>query len=130
MSASLYEFRDLDLMMTLQAAGGMTSKELADAIGLANAKGVGSRAAWMRRFGIFDFDEATGMWTLSEGGQRVVTAKRRAAALRQVEDVPDESMIDIMSHVTARYRLGDPMVSHMLRREFLYGTTPGSRAYG
>jgi hypothetical protein len=131
MSASLYEFRDLDLMMTLhEGNGGMTSGQLADVLGLQDgAQGVAVRASWMRRFGMFDYDEKSGLWSLSGGGLRVVQAKRRAAALRQVEDVPDESMVDIMSHVTARYRLGDPMVANMLRREFLYGTSARSKVW-
>lgn len=130
MSASLYEFRDLDLMLTVHNEGGLTSAQLADVLGITDgAHGVGSRAAWMRRFGMFDYDERTGMWTLSAGGKRVVEAKRRAAALQAVEDVPDESIVDIMSHVTARYRLGDPMTAHLLRREFAFGTSPRSRVW-
>lgn len=131
MSASLYEFRDLDLMMTLHAEGngGMTSGQLADALGLDNAQGIAVRATWMRRFGMFDYDDRSGLWTLSGGGRRVVEAKRQAALLQKVEDVPDESMVDVMSHVTARYRLGDPMIAQMLRREFLFGTSPQSKAF-
>lgn len=129
MSASLYEFRDLDLMMVLHAEGEMTSAQLADVLGIKDAHAIGSRGAWMRRFGMFEYDQRTGCWSLSTGGQRVVTAKRKAAALRTVEDVPDESMVDIMSHVTARYRLGDPMMASLLRREFAYGTSPRSSVW-
>lgn len=132
MSASLFEFRDLDLMMTLHAEGdgGLTSAQLADLLGIKDgASGVASRASWMRRFGMFDYDERSNCWSLSGGGLRVVNAKRRAAALREVEDVPDESIVDVMSHVTARYRLGDAMTAHMLRREFLFGTSPRSRVW-
>lgn len=129
MSASIYDFRDLDLMMTLHASGGMTSRQLAEAMGIPNA-GIGTRASWMRRFGMLDFDEHSGVWTLSGGGLRVVEAKRRAAALRQVEDVPNEALVDVMSHVTARYRLGDAMLAAMLRREFAFGTSPRSTVWG
>lgn len=132
MSASLYDFRDLDLMMTLHAEGngGMTSAQLADVLGLpGGAQAVAVRATWMRRFGMFEYDERLSLWTLSDGGRRVVEAKRRAAALREVEAVPDESMVDIMSHVTARYRLGDPMIAQMLRREFLFGTAARSSVW-
>jgi hypothetical protein len=128
MSASLYEFRDLDLMMTLAAEGELTSGEIAQKLGV-DTHGVAVRSSWMRRFGMFEFDELRKVWTLSAGGQRVVQAKRRAALLQSVEDVPEESLVDIMSHVTARYRLGDPMTGHMLRREFAYGTARISRAW-
>ena len=107
----------------------MTTGELADQIGMAgNAQAVSSRASWMKRYGMFDY-VSPGLWTLSAAGLRVVTAKRQAAALRSVGDVPEESLVDVMSHVTARYRLGDPMMAHMLRREFLYGTSPKSRVW-
>lgn len=130
-SVGLMEFRDLDLMLAVEAAGGaITSAQLAEAIGIDDgSQGTAVRASWMRRFGMFDFDEKTGVWTLSASGQRVVKAKRAAAALNAVERVPDEAMVDVMSHVTARYRLGDPAMAHLLRREFLFGTSPRSRAY-
>jgi len=129
MSASLYDFRDLDVMMAIREAGGMTSKQLAEALGIPSA-GIGTRASWMRRFGMLDFDAASGVWTLSGGGLRVVDAKRKAAAIRVVEDVPNESLVDVMSHVTARYRLGDPLIATMLRREFAFGTSPRSSVWG
>jgi hypothetical protein len=125
----MYEFRDLDLMLALQAGGAMTTAELADQIGMAgHAQAVAVRASWMKRYGMFDY-VVPGLWTLSAAGLRVVTAKRQAAALRSVGDVPEESLVDVMSHVTARYRLGDPMMAHMLRREFVYGTSPKSRVW-
>jgi hypothetical protein len=37
--------------------------------------------------------------------------------------------VDIMSHVTARYRLGEPMMAQLLRREFAYGTSPRSSVW-
>lgn len=130
-SVGLMEFRDLDLMLAVEADGGLTSAGLSEAIGLGaeGTQGAAVRAAWMRRFGMFDWDEKTRLWTLTPSGQRVVKAKRQAAALSAVEKVPDESMVDVMSHVTARYRLGDPAMAHLLRREFLFGTSPRSRAY-
>jgi len=125
------EFRDLDLMLAVEKDGGLTSHGLSEALGLGGAgvQGAAVRAAWMRRFGMFDFDEQAKCWILTPSGQRVVKAKRQAAALGAVERVPDESMVDVMSHVTARYRLGDPMMANLLRREFLFGTSPRSRAY-
>jgi hypothetical protein len=34
-----------------------------------------------------------------------------------------------MAHVTTRYRLGDPLMATMLRREFAYGTSPRSTVW-
>jgi hypothetical protein len=129
-SASLYEFRDLDLMMTLRNtdSGGLTAAQLASVLGIGgDVQGVAVRASWMRRFGMLDYDERHKTWSLSAGGERVVTAKLLAASQDALEKVPDESMVEVMSHVTARYRLGDPLMANLLRREFLFGTSPRSR---
>lgn len=132
---SLYDFRDLDLMLRLQTVGDdegwASTKELADALGLADdVRAVGARCAWMRRFGIFELHPDQKMWRLSEGGERVARAKLRAAASTQIEKVPDEALVDVMAHVTGRYRHGDPLMATMLRREFLYGTSPRTRWNG
>ena len=53
MTASLYDFRDLDLMLKLAAEpdGGTSAKELSEAIGLGEegTRAVGIRLAWMKR---------------------------------------------------------------------------------
>ena len=130
---TLYDFRDLDLMMSLEETGGAsgaTTSEFAEALGMSDdVRSVGRRAAWMRKFGIFDFDEERRLWTLSDAGERVVRAKLRAATAKTVDAVPDESMVDVMAHVTSRYRQGDQMLATMLRREFMFGTSPRSRVW-
>jgi len=126
--ASLYDFRDLELMLkladTANADGLATSAELADSMGFAegDARAIAIRCSWMRRFGMLDFHAEHKAWRLTRGGERVVEAKLRAAAARTLDAVPDEQLVEVMAHVTTRYRLGDPMLATMLRREFLYGT--------
>lgn len=124
--ASLYEFRDLDLLFQLHEAGddeGWTETQaLAQAIGLPdNLQGVGSRLSWMRRYGMTERSQ-DGLWRPTPGAERVRQARIRAAAQRTLEALPEESMIETMAAVTARYRLADPMIAAMLRREFLFGT--------
>jgi hypothetical protein len=131
---TLYDFRDLDLMLKLDGIGDddgwATTQELAEALGMGDdTRAVGMRCAWMRRYGVFDFDEQKKLWRLSSGGERVTKAKLRAAATNQIDKVPDEAMVDVMAHVTTRYRLGDPMLATMLRREFLFGTSPRSNVW-
>jgi hypothetical protein len=128
---SLYDVRDLDLMLRLDetgGAGGATAQELAEAFGFKREEvlKITTRLTWMRRFGIFDYDAKTHMWTLSESGQRVVKAKLKAASAKAIDTVPDDSLIETMAHVTTRYRLGDPVLATMLRREFAFGTSPRS----
>ena len=128
MTLSNADVRDIDLMLKLAEGGamGQTSHEMTEALGMTDegAQSVGVRFSWMRRFGMLDYDDKTGLWALTEGGYRVVEARLRAAAARTIDAIPDESMVDVMAHVTTRYRLGDPMIAHLLRREFVFGTMP------
>jgi hypothetical protein len=125
-SASLYDFRDLDLMHKLAEGGsdGMTSAELAESAGLDedSAQAMVVRSSWMRRFGFFEFDEKRRLWRLSGSGERIIESHVKASTLSALEEVPDEAFVDVMAHVTSRYRHGDPITATLLRREFLYGT--------
>ena len=123
---SLYDFRDLDLLLKLAAEadndGGITTAQMADALNTKSMHNVASRFAWMKRYGMLERDEKTMAWYMTDGAKRVVMARMRAAQSKQLESMPDESMISVMSHVAQRYRFGDPMIAQMLRREFLFGT--------
>ena len=124
MGMRVTEVRDLDLMMKLRGLGAITSKELAQEMGLSDDHGaqhVGVRLGWMRRYGMVEFGKDR-KWELSRGGGRVVESRVKAAMQRDLLEVPDEQMIEVMSHVTTRWRLGDPMIANMLRREFVFGT--------
>jgi len=122
MSVTLYDFRDLDLLLRLFDDGGMTSTQMAESLGVKDNRAAGMRLAWMRRFGMVDLDEASGAWSVSPGGKRVIQSKLRANQIAVIEKFPDEAMVEAMAQVTSRYHRGEPMLAHMLRREFLYGT--------
>ena len=122
MSASLYEFRDLDLLLRLTENGGMTSGQMAEAFGIGDNRAAGMRLAWMRRYGMVDLDEANGAWSVSAAGKRVIEAKLKAREIAVFDKLPDEAMVEAMAQVTSRYIAGQPMLAHMMRREFLYGT--------
>jgi len=126
--ASLYDFRDLDLLAKIAAEsdedGFVETEHLARALGLGDDhnRNVAIRLAWMRRFGMLQRDEEKGLWSLAPGGLRVVRAKVKAAAQRDLEELPDEAMVEVMANVASRYRFADATTAHLLRREFLFGT--------
>lgn len=128
MSLSIYDIRDLDLMHRL-AESPATAVSLAEEMGLGEdgSRHVGTRFAWMRRFGMLALDEKSREWRLSDGGGRVVQAQAKAITKNRIEKIPDEEIIEVMAHVTSRFRLGDPMTAAMLRREFQFGTSPRRR---
>jgi len=120
-SATLYDVRDLDLMVPLAERGGATSLELAELVGR-DPTNIAQRLGWMRHFGMVARDEETSAWDLAPGGLRVVRSSLKAAQTKALEAIPDESMVEVMAHVTSRYQRGDDVVATMLRREFLFGT--------
>jgi hypothetical protein len=131
---TLYDFRDLDLMQMVadQAndQGQISTYDLAAALGMdEDTHAVAMRLAWMRKYGVFGFDETARLWSLTRGGQRVIEANQQAASTPALEAVPDAALVDVMAHVTSRYRHGDSLTATLLRREFAFGTRPGSVAY-
>jgi hypothetical protein len=128
----MFEFRDHDLMLKLQELGAVSSHDLASELGLNEeaTRAAGSRMAWMRRYGMVRLDPQKREWHLTPGGERVLAAKRRAALKSLIDDMPEGELIEAMAYITSRYRLGDPMLAHMLRREFIYGTSPRSVVRG
>jgi hypothetical protein len=125
--ATLYDFRDSDIMFRLADTNGsgIDSHELAESLGFdaeEGARPIGIRLAWMKRYGMVAFDDRERSWKLSKSGRRVVEAREKAPYLEVVDKMPDELMVDVMAHVTSRFGRGDTMLGHMLRREFMYGT--------
>lgn len=130
--ATLYDFRDMDLLLRLAREGDhdgyADTHWLTEAIGLSTENGgpraMGTRLGWMRKYGMVEYNGDKKMWRLSPSGVRVTTAHLKATQERTIKSVPDEALVDVMSHVTSRYMLGDPVIAHLLRREFLFGTKP------
>jgi hypothetical protein len=125
--ATLYDFRDLDLMLKVEAEadndGWVEAAHLARSVGFGDdSHPVAMRFAWMRRYGMLEYSEDKKMWRLSAGGRRVSSARLKASQAQAIEALPDEAMIEVMANVTSRYWRGDALTAHMLRREFLYGT--------
>ena len=126
--ATLYDFRDLDIMLRIaeEQNGGVDSHDLADMLGFdveeTGTRHVGTRLAWMRSYGMVAFNDNTRHWSLTRSGKRVVDASIKAPSLKVVDELPDELMVETMAHVMSRFQRGESMLGHMLRREFAYGT--------
>jgi hypothetical protein len=93
--ATLYDFRDIDLMVKMAAVGDelgrISATDLAGEAGLNTENGgprsMGIRLAWMKRYGFVVYDDKEHLWAPSTA-----------------------------------FRLGDPVNAHLLRREFMFGT--------
>jgi len=116
-----------------EGASGVTSAELSQALGMDDERGhhsLGIRFAWMRRYGMLDYDEKAHVWTVTSSGERVMEARSRAARVKKAPVIPEEEAVEHIARITALYRLGDPMVATMIRREFMYGTDRRSNVWG
>jgi hypothetical protein len=129
--ATLYDFRDLDLMLKVEERadnnGWAPTSDLASSLGFDDdLRPLGIRLAWMSRYGMVENQRhgTASLWRLTDGGLRVIDARLRAAQSRSIEALPDESMVQVMANITSRFHHGSPMMAHMLRREFLFGTKP------
>lgn len=128
--ATLYDFRDLDLMVKIADVGDelgrISAPDLANEAGLntdnGGSRAMGIRLAWMKRYGFVVYDDKEHLWALSSGGRRVIEAHMKASQQKTIERIPDESLVEVMAHVTSRFRLGDPLNAQLLRREFMFGT--------
>jgi hypothetical protein len=126
-SASLFAFRDLDLLLKIEERGDhdgwVPTDDLASSFGFADhLQPLGIRLSWLRRYGMVERDDKTGLWRVTTGAGRVIDSRMKANQIRTIENLPDETMVEVMANVTSRYRHGDPMVATMLRREFMFGT--------
>jgi len=132
---TIYDFRDVDLMMKLSSemsdeGEGIPSDEFADSLGMSrDVQAVSQRCSWMVRYGFFQFDKEKRLWTLSPAGERIVKAQELASGIDELAALDDEAMVDVMAHVTSRYRYGDRVTATLLRREFVHGTSPRSSAW-
>jgi hypothetical protein len=126
MGASLYDFRDLDLLLKLEAEGDsegwVETERLANSLGFERAQKVATRLNWMRHYGMLEFDRDRRLWRLTDGAGRVIHARLKASQQRTLEALPDEAMVEVMSAVTQRWQVGNGMLADLLRREFLFGT--------
>lgn len=127
--ASLYEFRDLDLLHKLldegDNQGWVETAHLARALGLTDegVQSVAVRLSWMVRYRILERNpDQSGVWRVAPAGLRIVRARVKAATERDLDQMPAEQMVEVMAHVAGRYFQADPVTATMLRREFMYGT--------
>jgi DNA-binding IclR family transcriptional regulator len=123
--ATIYDFRDIDLMMRLSEEPEIPATELAEAVGLTDdgaTQALGRRLGWMKRYGFVAYDPKLHRWSLSQAGQRITESQLRSAQIRALDSIDDEAMVNVMAHVTSRYRHGDAVVAQLLRREFAFGT--------
>jgi hypothetical protein len=132
---TVFDYKDTDLMALVESAGesGITAADLAAEMsynGNDAHRAIGMRFAWMKKYGMLNYDEKGHLWTLTDGGARVMESHRVAAFTKVLKAIPEEAVIEHMAHITSVYRLGDPMIAAMLRREFQYGTNPRSRVWG
>lgn len=132
-SLTLYDFSDRDLLYALEECGDnegyATAEEVARKIGIRASKpnqSVGSRFAWLRRFGIMDFKpggkDGKGLWRLNETGESLLHPKDMSVTLNKLLDkmTPGQrvKVMEIVSRETAKEGRTNRQAAHLTRRAF------------
>jgi len=133
----LAHFNDAELLSKLVAEGGadgLTAREFALSLGFKedDSYGIAARATAMRDLGgVVEYDPERKLWRPSDSGYRLDEANSSSVTLEEIATWPMERMTDVLRQVTARYRAdASAYDAWLMRREFGYGTTVGSAAWG
>jgi hypothetical protein len=107
---TITDFADRDLLYALEESaddsGWASASEVARKIGLSRSKPaqcVGSRFAWLRRFGVMDFKikNGEGFWRLNETGESLLHGKDMAASVnRALQDLTPAQRIRVTELVS------------------------------
>lgn len=128
---TLAEYSDRELLHIVRdvadADGRATPQDIAERVGVQHehpTRCVGSRLAWLRRYGAVTRDEE-GRWALTAMGERYALGALSDNERSTFDQMPAEHLVALMSAVTRRYRTVAPTGAHLIRREWINGS--GSR---
>ena len=126
----LYSFSDEEFLAVvkdnLDAAGWVTSSEIADAIGVPDdapnrLTGIGQRLGWMTSYGVLRKDteqKSPSRWTLTGRGIVILDATFSSAFEKQLQGLKGEALWRLARTVTEQYDAADEVSASMVRRSF------------
>lgn len=128
-SLTLYDYTDRDLLYALEECGDeegyASSEEVARKIGIRSSKpnqSVGSRFAWLKRFGVLDFklEKGEGLWRLNETGESLLHGKEMSAsinkALEKLTPAQRLRVTEIVSRQIVKDSRGKRSAAHLSQR--------------
>ena len=129
-SLTLYEYSDRELLHLMldesDGDGWISSRDLAKVVGI-NAKHpaqhVGTRLGWMRKYGAVERQAANPLWRPTAMGRALALGELKPRERDMIEGLDPDQLLTLTNTLTKRYsRVGDT-AAHLMRREWLYGTS-------
>jgi hypothetical protein len=126
-SIKLTEFEDIEFLHKLQDVadddGYATSAELAVELKIDNdcpARNVGSRMAWLKRYGVVELHPKKG-WRLTKIGDALVNGELNSYQRKSLSSMPEEQLLALTRQVSSRFQGAGDSAAQMMRRQFRYG---------
>lgn len=126
-SLTLADFDDFELLYALEEAGDdegwASAEEVAQAIGLDHdrpANCVGSRFAWLKRFGLMEStpDRGTMLWRLTTRGRDLHEGKLRAATMNALGGLSEGERAKALDLIARSLPSGSRQGAHLARRAY------------
>lgn len=120
-----YSDRELLLLMKdlRDENGHVQSEEIADRLDLDHPKPlqcVGIRMAWMRRYGVVDFQRQLKVWYLTSKGEAIANGGLTKAQTKALESISAERGMEAVMALGSRYREFGEIEATMMRRAWKY----------
>lgn len=127
---SLYEFADDEFLIIVEENGSepdewVTTREIAIAIFGEDSpdvnRCVGSRLAWMHRFGAVERDKTNKLWRLSEMGKLLIHAKLKTADEDRLAKLSETEMWEVSQILADRFVDAGETAAILMRRAIMRG---------
>jgi len=131
MSLRLVDFSDHDLLYALEESGDdegwATSLEIAEHLGLnledSPAKNIGSRLAWLNRFGVMEQDDEKSQmrWRINDVGFTLLHPnKLPPSAMKALEALDEGQRLMVTEAVSRQLRRTSRQGTHLAKRAFTH----------
>jgi DNA-binding HxlR family transcriptional regulator len=135
-SLRLSDFLDEEFLALMldnaSAEGWVSSSELAESIDPdardITPRNVGSRLAWLKRYGVVERDPRPGSptrnyWRLTPVGVEMINARFTKQQATVIEKLRDEQLWALSQQLSSRYEYVGPTAANLIRRRFSASTT-------
>lgn len=85
---------------------------------------VGSRFSHLRRIGVMERDDTTRQWRLTHTGRKLAHGTLGSEEAELFKHLGVEQMMEATYALAGRYQRTSPVAATMMRRAWVYGTSP------
>jgi hypothetical protein len=129
-SLTLYDYADRELAGVIRDVAGPDgwawTPDISKQLGIDNKRRnqcVGIRLGWLKKYGVVEYHEKGGRWRLSAIGEVFLNGDLDAQQEELLDEVEPEQMLMVTRWMTRRWRKASKTEAHLVRREWMRGTT-------